>query len=71
VVQDEPQFEPFTVEFEFDDPADAEHVLLGLIVARSNNSNSLFQDFIDALNDGLENWRRDRLLAEQKVRQSA
>lgn len=60
----EPVFEPFSVEFEFDDPEDAEHILLGLIVARSNNSNPLFVDFIEAINDGLADWRGMRVRRE-------
>lgn len=55
--REHPGFEPFTVELEFDDPEDAEHALLGLIVARSNNSNELFPTMIDAINDGLTQWR--------------
>jgi len=63
-----PKFEPFTVEMEFDDPDDAEHVLLGLIVAQSNNSNEFFPGLIANINEGLEEWRKQKILAEVNAR---
>lgn len=61
-------FEPFTVENTFDDPDDAEHILLGLIVARANNSNPFFVDMIEAINEGLQDFRAGRVLAEVEAR---
>jgi hypothetical protein len=62
------QFTPFTFEVEFDDPEDAEHILQGLIVAQSNNSNTFFHDIIEALNAGLQDYRAAKLLGEIKAR---
>jgi hypothetical protein len=62
------QFRPFVLRVQFDDPEDAEHFLLGMIVARSNNSNETIVEIIDGINAGLEKYRSAKVLADVEAR---
>lgn len=59
-----PKFEPFRLQLDFFDPEDAEHFLLGMIVARSNNSNETIVQIIDGINDALQPYRGQKILQE-------
>ena len=62
------RFKPFVLRLQFDDPEDAEHVLQGLIVAQSNNSNEFFPEVIAGINGALEDYRGAKILAEVAAR---
>jgi len=58
------KFKPFALRLEFYDPDDAEHFLLGMIIARSNNSNPTIVEIIDGINNAMVDYRQDKLLEE-------
>jgi len=59
-----PKFKPFALRLEFYDPADAEHFLQGMIVARTNNSNDTIVEIIDGINEALVAYRYEKLKEE-------
>lgn len=63
-----PKFKPFRLVLEFYDPEDAEHFLIGMIVARSNNSNETIVEIIDGINEALAEYRGQKVLHEVAVR---
>jgi len=63
-------FTPFKLSFRFEEPEDAENFLLGVIVARANNSNSKFPKIIDGINTAMEPYRKTRLEQEVAARDS-
>jgi len=62
------EFKPFALRLEFYDADDAEHFLLGMIIARSNNSNPTIVDIIDGINNALVDYRHEKLLEEVAAR---
>lgn len=69
-VRQAPKFEPFRLVLEFYDPEDAEHFLLGMIVARSNNSNETIVEIIDGINEAMQDYRGKKVLHETAARDS-
>lgn len=64
-------FRPASVKIRIATPEQGEEFLRGLIVARANNSSSLFVDLIDSINGLLEDYRAARLREEMSVRAAA
>jgi hypothetical protein len=62
------RFKPFRLVLEFTDPDDAEHFLLGMIVARSNNRNETIVDIIDGINGAMIDYRAQKLAADMAAR---
>ena len=61
---DEYRFRAARISIRVSTPDEGEEFLRGLIVARSNNSNHLFVELIDAVNDLLQPYRAAKLREE-------
>jgi hypothetical protein len=62
------RFRPAKLKISIFTPEDGEEFLRGLIVARSNNSHSLFVELIDGVNSLLEPYREAKLREELAAR---
>lgn len=58
-------FKPATIKITIDSEEEGEHFLQGLIVAKSNNSNPLFEELIEAVNAILMPARKERIESTQ------
>ncbi len=64
-------FKPATLKVRVESREDADQFLLGLIVAKTNNSSHIFQDLIDGVNALLEPSRAEELEAQMDARRTA
>jgi hypothetical protein len=61
-------YRPARVSIRIATPEEGEEFLRGLVVARSNNSNHLFVDLIDSVNELLQPYRAAKLAEEMLAR---
>ncbi len=64
-------FKPATLKVRVESREDADQFLLGLIVAKTNNSSHIFQDLIDGVNALLEPSRAEELEEQMQSRRAA
>lgn len=64
-------FKPATLRVRIESREEADQFLLGLIVAKTNNSSPIFQDLIDGVNALLEPSRAEELEAQMAARRTA
>jgi hypothetical protein len=64
-------FKPVTLKIRIESQEEAENFLLGLIVAKSNNSSPLFQDLVDGTNSVLESAKSAQLEEAMEARRKA
>lgn len=64
-------FKPATLKVRIESREEADQFLLGLIVAKTNNSSPIFQDLIDGVNALLEPLRAEQLEEQMAARRSA
>ena len=64
-------FKPATLKVRIESREDAEQFLLGLIVAKTNNSSPIFQDLVDGVNALLEPLRAEQLEEQMAARREA
>ena len=64
-------FKPATLKVRVESREEADQFLLGLIVAKTNNSSPIFQDLIDGVNALLEPSRAEELEAQMASRRAA
>jgi len=64
-------FKPVTMKITIESQEEAEQFLLGLIVAKSNNSSPIFEDLIDGTNSVLEKAKQEQLEAAMEARRKA
>jgi len=64
-------FKPVTMKITIESQEEAEQFLLGLIVAKSNNSSPIFEDLIDGVNGILEKYKGAQLEAAMEARRKA
>lgn len=64
-------FKPATLKVRVESREEADQFLLGLIVAKTNNSCPIFQDLIDGVNALLEPSRAEELEAQMQSRRAA
>jgi hypothetical protein len=64
-------FKPATLKVRIESREEADQFLLGLIVAKTNNSSPIFQDLIDGVNALLEPLRAEQLEEQMAARRTA
>lgn len=64
-------FKPATLKVTIESQEEAENFLLGLIVAKQNNSCELFPELIDGVNSVLEGAKKQQLEEAMEARRAA